>query len=192
MIRTLLSLLLVAHTGFCQEAGPLTEKLKTLTSNYEAAVSRATAPLTKSYIAELERLKLEYTRAGNLQAALAADGLLKGASSAAGAVPKTGAGAVAGGNMAVEEFKAWLSTVVIRELSDFRNRFTYDGRQFFSTKEGGTPRVHENVMITTGKIFVPFTSTNATIVIDKSRATAEVTYSTGQKVEAKIEPKTKN
>lgn len=191
MIRALVVFLLIGQATFCQDASPLPEKLKSLKSNYEAAVARATAPLTKSYLQELQRLKLDYTRAGNLQAALAADALIKAASDPASALPVANAADVALASMNVEQFKGWLSTVVIREVSGFKNQFTYDGRQFVSTKAGSAPRVHDNVLISVGKIFVPFTSTNATILIDPSRSKAEITYSTGQKIEARIELKTK-
>lgn len=56
---------------------PLPEKLSTLKTSYQAAVARATTPLTKTYLSELERLKIEYTKKGDLQAALAVDAELK-------------------------------------------------------------------------------------------------------------------
>lgn len=189
VFRTFAALLLGVHVSPAQTAKALPEKLQTLRKNYDAAVLRATAPLTKSYLQELQRLKLDYTRAGDLTAALAADALIKAASDPAAALPATAAGDAVLSAMNIEQFKMWLSTVVIREVSGFKNTFTYDGKEFSSTKDGAAPRAHQNVTISVGKIFVPFTSTNATIQIDSSRTKAEVSYSTGQKIEAKIEPK---
>ena len=56
---------------------PLPDKLSALKTSYHAAVSRATAPLTKTYATELERLKIDYTKKGDLSAALAVDAELK-------------------------------------------------------------------------------------------------------------------
>ena len=188
LIRPIAALLLVTQVSWAQTASPLPEKLQSLKKNYDAAVVRATAPLTRSYLQELQRLKLEYTRAGNLSAALTADALIKAASDSA-AVPMTAAGDAVLSAMNLEQFKVWLSTVVIRELSGFKNTFTFDGKDVSSAKDGAAPRVHQNVSITVGKIFVPFTSTNATIQINSSRTRAEVSYSTGEKIDAKIEPR---
>lgn len=189
MTRAIATLLLVAQISSAQTASPLPEKLQSLKKNYDAAVVRATAPLTKTYLQDLQKLKLEYTRAGNLSAALAADALIKAASDPATASPLAATGDAALSTMNLEQFKAWLATVVIRETSGFKNAFTFDGKDVLSTKDGAAPRAHQNVAISVGRIFVPFTSTNATIQVDSSRSKAEVSYSTGQKIEAKIEPK---
>jgi len=189
MIRILTALLLLAQVSFAQGDKAVPQKLQTLKANYEAAVLRATTPLTKSYLQELQRLKLEYTRAGDLSAALAADALIQAASASSGTPPVVAAGDAALANVSVEQFKAWLATVVITETAGFKNSFTYDGKELTSTKDGALPRGHQNVTISVGKIFIPFTNTNATIEINSTRSKAEVTYSTGQKLEAKIEPK---
>jgi hypothetical protein len=189
MTRVLTILLLVASISAAQDTTAVPEKLHSLKASYEAAVQRATAPLTKTYIQELQKLKTEYTKAGNLQAALAAEALLRSASDPAATPPAIAAGDAALSKMDVEQFKAWLSTVVITEQSGFKNRFVYDGKVLTSEKDGNKPRAHTNVSVEVGKIFVPFTSTNATITIDDSRSKAEVSYSTGEKLEARIEPK---
>lgn len=49
----------------------LPEKAQKLRESYRAAIDRATAPLTKTYLAELQRLKIEYTKAADLKGALA-------------------------------------------------------------------------------------------------------------------------
>jgi len=189
MIRYLSILLLLARVSLAQDTAAVPEKLQSLKTSYEAAVQRATAPLTKTYIQELQKLKTEYTKAGNLQAAVAADALLKSASDPAATLPVVAAGDAALSKMSVAQFKSWLSTVVITEQSGFKNRFVYDGEVLTSEKDGGKPRPHTNVSVEVGKIFVPFTSTNATITIDDSRSQAVVSYSTGEKLEARIEPK---
>ena len=51
--------------------GPLPEKAQRLKESYRAAVDRATTPLTKTYLEELQRLKIEYTKAADLKGALA-------------------------------------------------------------------------------------------------------------------------
>ena len=56
---------------------PIPEKLTTLKTSYKAAINRATAPLTKTYLEELDRLKIDYTKKGDLQAALAVDAEIK-------------------------------------------------------------------------------------------------------------------
>jgi hypothetical protein len=56
-------LLLTAHVAFAQGDKPIPPKIQSLKANYEAAILRATAPLTKTYVQELQRVKLEYTRA---------------------------------------------------------------------------------------------------------------------------------
>ncbi|MEQ1935486.1 MAG: hypothetical protein ABL962_16625 [Fimbriimonadaceae bacterium] len=53
------------------EDTPLPEKAQKLRESYRAAVDRATTPLTKTYLAELQRLKIEYTKAADLKGALA-------------------------------------------------------------------------------------------------------------------------
>lgn len=175
-----------------QDAPPLPDRVKTLQANYEAAIARATAPLTKAYLQELERLRAEFTSAGNLQSALAAETLIKqvtaresgGAPAALGDVPLS--------KMTIEQFKRWLAGVVISEQSRYMNIYTFDGTMISSTKEGTrTPREHPDASIEVGRIFVPFTSTNATIHIDPSMTKAEVSYSTGGKYEATIAPKLK-
>ena len=49
----------------------LPERAQKLRDSYTAAVERATTPLTKTYLTELQRLKAEQTKAGDLKGALA-------------------------------------------------------------------------------------------------------------------------
>lgn len=58
-------------------AGDLPLELEILTGRYEGEKSRALAPIELSYDRELSRLKDRYTKAGNLDAAIAVDRVLK-------------------------------------------------------------------------------------------------------------------
>ena len=57
----------MASSAICAEP----DKLLKLRTSYEAAVTRATTPLQKTYLQELDKLKTEYTRAAKLEEALA-------------------------------------------------------------------------------------------------------------------------
>lgn len=50
---------------------PLPDQAQRIKDSYQAAVERATAPLTKTYVAELSKLKIEFTKKADLQGALA-------------------------------------------------------------------------------------------------------------------------
>jgi len=65
------------------------EKLSTLKSSYQATIKRATTPITKTYIAELEKLKTDYTKKGDLNAALAVDDRAQPPCRQMGRLPKT-------------------------------------------------------------------------------------------------------
>jgi len=73
------------------------EKLVSLRGSYQSAMTKATAPIQKTYVAELEKLKIEFTKSGNLEAALAVDTELKtivqAQSAPSTADPKPGQGA---------------------------------------------------------------------------------------------------
>jgi len=56
---------------------PPPEKLVALKDSYQAAINRATTPITKTYLVELEKLKTEYTKKGDLASAIAVDDELK-------------------------------------------------------------------------------------------------------------------
>jgi hypothetical protein len=53
------------------------DKLTKLRGSYESAMTKATAPIQKTYTTELEKLKIELTKLGNLEGALAVDAELK-------------------------------------------------------------------------------------------------------------------
>jgi len=77
-MRTLLLFIVSAYLALhasAQQAS--TEKLEKLKLSFQQAMERATKPIKTTYQTELEKLKIEYTKAGNLEAALAVDAELK-------------------------------------------------------------------------------------------------------------------
>lgn len=71
--RTLLILALTASVSAAAEP----EKLLKLRTSYEAAMTKAAAPIQRTYLQELEKLKIEYTKAGKLEDALTVSEELK-------------------------------------------------------------------------------------------------------------------
>ncbi len=177
-----LLLLTSATCAFAQTEEPLPDKLKKLREGYLTAVAKATAPLTSTYVRELEKLREDYTKAGDLKAALAAERLLQDTEDISG---KSLA------EMTDRQFKRWLSTVVIAEVgSPYGNSYRYDDGTLVSAKEGSTSlRTHPTASVTVGRLVVPFTSTVATIVINPTMTKATVTFSTGGTYEATIAKK---
>lgn len=176
-------LLLSSLSVFGQGESTLPDKLHALQKSYDAAVTKATAPLTKTYLQELQKLKAEYTKAGDLKSAVATEDLISSLSLVPGA---PNAANVPLGDMTLVQFKNWLTGVKIMETTGFMNTYTFDGTTFTSEKKETGPRKHPDVIIEVGRIFVPFTSTNATILIDRNLNKATVNYSTGGKIEADI------
>lgn len=70
-------LTVVLISSASSEELPLPEKAQKLRESYRAAVERSTSPLTRKYLEELERLKIEYTKAADLKGALAIEGEMK-------------------------------------------------------------------------------------------------------------------
>ena len=76
--HTVVFLLTVCLTsGQTPDSLKIPEKLSRLRGSYNTAVDRVVTPLKKTYATELQRLKIEYTKAGNLEAALAVDAEIK-------------------------------------------------------------------------------------------------------------------
>ncbi len=73
MLPRIIALTLLATSLLAAEP----DKLTKLRGSYESAMTKATAPIQKTYRTELEKLKIDFTRAGNLEAALAVDAELK-------------------------------------------------------------------------------------------------------------------
>lgn len=183
MKRISFLVLLIAVSVHAQNGTALPDKLQALQKSYDAAVTKATAPLTKTYLQELQKLKAEYTKAGDLKSAVATEDLISSLSLVPGA---PNAANVPLGDMTLVQFKNWLTGVKIMETTGFMNTFTFDGTTFSSEKKETGLRKHPDVIIEVGRIFVPFTSTNATILIDRNLNKATVNYSTGGKIEADI------
>jgi hypothetical protein len=72
-----LTLLCIPLTVLAQSSPPVPEKLTALKTSYEGAIARATSPITKTYVVELQKLRTQFTKKGDLQAALAVDNELK-------------------------------------------------------------------------------------------------------------------
>lgn len=187
--------LFLVLTGKAADAMP--DKLAALKLSYDAAMIRATAPITQTYVQELQKLKTEYTKAGNLEAALAVDAILK---ETMAATPGSAAQAASGpsfagkklSKMTIEEFKAWLTTVSIVEGAGQKTVFQYDGTAFTSVQGPSfAPRTHKGVEIELGKIVVPFSTDICVIRIAESLKSAEVRYDTEEPINAKISAKAK-
>ncbi len=170
----------------------LPDKLAGLKHNYEAALVRATTPITQTYVQQLQKLKVEYTKAGNLEAALATDAILKEftqktqiAGSAATSFPRDLSA------MTIVQFKEWLATVSIVEKAGAKTVFQYDGTTFTSIR-GPTfaPRAHK-VEIELGKISVPFSTDLGVIRVSENLKSAVITYDSEAPIDAKIVPKAK-
>lgn len=67
---TILTALVISALAPAQDSS-LPERAQRLKESYQASVERATAPLAKTYIAELTKLKIELTKKADLQGALA-------------------------------------------------------------------------------------------------------------------------
>jgi hypothetical protein len=180
---------LIKSVGTAQPDPELPGKLKKLQENYNAAIDRTDTPITTNYVKDLERLKLEFARSGDLQLAVAADALIQDASS----LGRRSNGTMALGGMSDRQFKNWLSKVTIAEIdSPYGNKFNYDGGILNSTRPGvPKPRTHPTATVEVGRLSVPFTDTNATITIDASMTKAEVAYRPGGTYQAAINPKKK-
>jgi hypothetical protein len=175
-----------------QESKPLPDKIATLKLNYEAALVRATKPITNTYLQELAKLKLEYTKSGNLEAALAADAILKGLGAGTEQPPISAVPVRRLSEMTPNDFKRWLGTVTIVELGGQKTVFQYDGSTVTSQRGANpTPRVHNNVKVELGTISVPFSTDLAVIKVSDNLRTATVTYDDGPPIEAEINPKPK-
>ena len=175
-----------------QESKALPDKVVSLKFNYEAAIQRATTPITRTYLQELQKLKMEYTKVGNLEAALATDAILKEFADQTTQTTKPAASGKRLSKMTLDEFKRWLETVTIAELADEKNVFEYDGTTITSVQAGRpAPRVHTGVSVQLGIIAVPFSVEVATIRIADNLKTATVTYNSQEPVQAKITAKPK-
>lgn len=177
---------LVFSSVQAQEQAELPEKARKLQQSYQAAAERAIAPLRATYIKELEKLKAEYTRAGDLKGAVSVDTLIQDAGVSAG-----GDKAMRLADMSERQFKRWLGDVKIVELeSPYLNEYSYENEVLTTMRPGLTsPRSHPTGTVEPGKLFVPFTNMSATIIIAPDLTKAVVQYNTGTRYEARIVPK---
>lgn len=113
--QTLFSTVLLLLVSSANSADP--ETLIKLRANYDGAVARALAPLQRTYAAELEKLKVEYTKAGKLEEALAVSDELKKLTSSSSPSDQRAIGAPAPPSRlrsfkTVDDFTTWLSGTV--------------------------------------------------------------------------------
>jgi hypothetical protein len=165
------------------------ERLKTLTANYEAAIARASEPLTRTYLNELNKMKLEYTRAGDLQSALLVENLIikysneasKSRSNADLPLPQTLA------RMDISQFKSWLAEVEIVQGDGLL--IEYDGLTVVVTDpKTARPLPFDAAIVEIGKITIPYSKGASTVDIDNRLKTATITYGNSQ-FDATIRPK---
>lgn len=193
-MKTLLYLFPLMCLSFCsmaqaQTEPPLPPKLASLKAGYESALARATLPITQTYIQELQKLKTEYTRAGNLEAALATDKLLK-QSAPASPVGSKGFTPLKLSQMKLSDFKKWLRTVTIVEPAGEKTTYEFDGTAMVSTRPARpAPRIHQGSGVELGVITVPFSTDIAVIRVADDLQTATVRYDQEPQLEAKIVPK---
>ena len=57
---------LLGHTLAAQDSKSLPDKVLTLKFNYEPAINRATTPITRTYVQELQKLKTKLYQQGSL------------------------------------------------------------------------------------------------------------------------------
>ncbi len=188
ILTAVLAVLVTCISGAEETAFP--ERLKTLTANYEAAIGRATAPLTKAYLDELNKMKFEYTRAGDLKSALLVETLItKYTTETAPTAPaKDQPLPHMLTRMTIDQFKSWLATVVI--VQGDGGVIEYDGATIFVTDHRTSIRSpYRKATIEIGKITIPFSASIYTVNIDSRLKSATINTSTGAQFPAKIEPK---
>lgn len=192
-IAVLLLCLATIPTGsaFAQEATKtMPSRLATLKAGYEAALERATAPIQQKYIAELQKLKSDYTRASDLESALAVDAILKGLigtpETAAPADPPVGKLS----DMTLSQFKRWLRKIQIVELGGAKSLFEFDDPDVKSLRAPNPePRVHKNVVVELGILRVPFSTDLCVIRFADDLKTATATYDDEPPIQAEIRAK---
>jgi hypothetical protein len=178
--QILSAILTLAATYMSQAEDPdISERLKALTANYEAAVDRAIAPLTKTYLNELNKMKLEYTRAGDLQSALQVESLIKKYTAEAPLTPISTEKPLPQvlSRMSIEQFKTWLTTVEIVQGDGLV--IDYDGTTI-SVTDGKTLRrsQYSAATVEIGKVTIPYTKGASIVEIDNRLEAATVFYPT--------------
>ena len=186
---TVLGLSLLFPAGSAQEAGkPLPDRVAVLKAGYEAALARATAPIRQKYLEELLKLKTEYTKAGNLEAALATDAILKemNPQDRPGGLVEAGPGKLS--EMTLNQFRRWLRGVRIIEMEGEKTIFEFDDPDATSLRPPGTvPRVHKNVTVELGILKVPFSTDLCVIRFSDDMKTATITYDDGAPFKAEVQ-----
>jgi hypothetical protein len=187
MPRILLASILLSALASADEP----DKLAKLRDSYDAAVQRATAPITKTYVTELEKLKSEFTKAAKLEDALAVSEELKKHQSLTPSSPIVAEPIKRLSSMNLEQFKAWLMTVEIAEQGADMNVIRYDGTVItLQSFKDTAPRPYSTATIDdVGKITIPFSNQKGIVEIDSKLKKATVTYTNGGAMTAEIRPR---
>lgn len=174
----------------------LPERVVALRSDYAASVAKAVTNIDRTYVAELEKLKLDYTKAGDLEAAVTTGQLIKDINVSH---PNPSADVARLSSMKLGEFKRWLRSVRIVETAGERRAFEYDNSQINSIRGYGlnpdsqpieTPIIeHPEAEIELGLLRVPFSTDLCIIRIDEDLKTATVRYDDEDPIKAEIEIK---
>ena len=162
--RLILSLLLwqSATLSIQAQTSSLPNKLTILRTNYERAIERLKAPVDNQYRDELLKLKNEYTKAGNLEAALAVDEEIKTRFTEAPKVSRSSTGSdtqarVNTGDMVVAKLEKGVKLYTESEYIWLNIPEAYAGMKFAQPK-------HKHQAITTfsvqtdGIVYVAFAS----------------------------------
>ena len=130
------SLALAAASLVCAQQPQLPDRAAKLKESYQAAVDRATQPLTATFLTELKKLKLEFTKSGDLQGALAIEAEINRLDSLkAPGVPPMGSASPATAKRlkalkTPEEFTQWLANTKWRAATGKGLNFKADGKSF--------------------------------------------------------------
>jgi hypothetical protein len=193
IVISLLAIFLLEPSSSAQEAGkPLPDRVALLKANYEATLERAAAPIRQKYLEELFKLKTEFTKAGNLEAALATDALLKQLTPQSQFATSAGPEAGKLSDMTLNQFRRWLRNAQIIELEGNKTVFEFDDPDATSVRAAApTPRVHKNVTVELGILRVPFSTDLCVIRFSDDLKTAEIRYDDEAPLKAEIQVRPK-
>lgn len=171
----------LASALFAQDPSQEPEMLASLRDSYQAAIARATSPLTKTYITELERLRTDFTKKGELRAALAVDAELKTLTTStptpltARATPPDDPADLASSLPG----SVWLT----EKPDDWLKGFTFiDGTKLKMEESNGKEGIYDYTIEGKDKVKFKFT-TGTTNVLEFDRKARKMTLLGGRKIE---------
>jgi hypothetical protein len=176
-----LVLTFVSATATAQEM-KLPPRVESLTKNYEAAIARATAPITKTYRDELTKLKSEYTKSGDLTSAVAIEELIQRLSE--DTASPTGAKGITKNTstMSLDDFKQWLSTIDIITGSNETIRYI-DGVITMQSPRDAVPRRYPAAMVPRpGRVEIPLSAGMGVVEFNERLSKVTIEYPNGKPV----------